>query len=583
MLAPENISYIEKGKPLSMHSRDIVKALPRGASLTLALLLLGSLLLSACGGDPQVRQQESQKQAQFASLLQYAQQIGVPMPLLQPIIRQEQALSHSTAPFELFSDQSITTYYRNLDTRYSQLEVQLRALITTATAQLRTQAQQDVQNLQSTMTRLHAQNLPTQNFAQSLSQSQALLTKARDPKDYAAISGRATASLSALVALQTTSAHLATLKSVIDQLQQSHIDVTVLLAQYQSDQTALTQDTQSRDFQQLDTLVAAQYQQAVVNTTQAIPYITAARLGVLAQQIKQLQTYGIDPTPYQKKLNADRAMLNKTLTVQDFQIFSKQVDADISSMQADLVRGQAQYLVRQFHQEAGTWSNAHLYHDSFDGHNYPLDAGYLPQGIGSDLDLSLSWASTTQDFQNVLNEAQNDLFNLRMLEADYNDHTPYNQAHATDTQILGHYGLQQGQVLVVSMVEQTMRVYQDGKLVNAFQVTTGRAELPALPGVWTVLGRQSPTVFKSPEPPGSPYWYPDTPIHYAILYHYGGYFVHDSWWRADYGPGTQFPHYDSGGDESFAGNGSHGCVNVREDQAAWLYSHTDWNTRIVLY
>jgi lipoprotein-anchoring transpeptidase ErfK/SrfK len=133
------------------------------------------------------------------------------------------------------------------------------------------------------------------------------------------------------------------------------------------------------------------------------------------------------------------------------------------------------------------------------------------------------------------------------------------------------------------MAEQALRVYQDGNLVRAIQVTTGQEALPSLPGVWQVLARESPTVFKSPDPPDSPYWYPDTPIHYAILYHSGGYFIHDSWWRADYGPGTQFPHYDSGGDEAFAGTGSHGCVNVPLDQAAWLYSNTNWQTQIVIY
>src|SRR6266699_3011866 len=105
----------------------------------------------------------------------------------------------------------------------------------------------------------------------------------------------------------------------------------------------------------------------------------------------------------------------------------------------------------------------------------------------------------------------------------------------------------------------------------------------ALPGIWTVQNRQSPTEFKSTDPPGSPFWYPPTHINYAILYHWGGFFVHDAWWRVNYGPGTQFPHYDTGGDETFSGNGSHGCINMQEDQAAWVYNHTNWNTIIAVY
>jgi len=191
--------------------------------------------------------------------------------------------------------------------------------------------------------------------------------------------------------------------------------------------------------------------------------------------------------------------------------------------------------------------------------------------------------SGAADFQYVVSLANNDLFNLHLFETDYTDKTSFDQAHKTDLQALQQYGLLTRQVIVVSLANQAMRIYQNGTLVRSLQVTTGRPELPSLPGVWSVQDRLSPTTFTSSEPPGSPYWYPPTPIHFAIEYHLGGYFVHDSWWRADYGPGTQFPHIDSGGDQSFSGDGSHGCINVPLDQADWIYNHTNWNTTIVVY
>jgi lipoprotein-anchoring transpeptidase ErfK/SrfK len=306
-------------------------------------------------------------------------------------------------------------------------------------------------------------------------------------------------------------------------------------------------------------------------------------LSTLQAQIQQLKTYGIDSTPYQKRLAADTVVMNNTKTLHDYQLFARQVDADIAAMHNDLLQGEATYLVKQFHQEAAAWGQAHLYHDPSDGQNYPLDGGYLQQGMGDLIDQDLSWSSTPDDFQSMIDEVNNELFNLHLFEANYNDNTPYNQVHATDMQMLNHYKLQKGQVLMVSLTEQAMRIYQDSQLVKVFHVTTGRVELPSLPGVWPTLDRKSPTVFKSPEPKGSPFWYPDTPIHYAILYHWGGYYVHDAWWRVDYGPGTQFPHADSGGDQTFAGNGSHGCINMQEEQAAWVYANTNWNTTIVVY
>jgi len=118
--------------------------------------------------------------------------------------------------------------------------------------------------------------------------------------------------------------------------------------------------------------------------------------------------------------------------------------------------------------------------------------------------------------------------------------------------------------------------------VRAFHVTTGRVELPSLPGVWSVQNRQSPTIFVSTDPPDSPYWYPPTPIQYAIEYHWGGYYVHDAWWRSQFGPDTQFPHDDQAS-PGFSTNGSHGCINMPPGDAAWVYANTDWNTTIVVY
>ncbi|HLJ32903.1 MAG TPA: L,D-transpeptidase [Ktedonobacteraceae bacterium] len=149
--------------------------------------------------------------------------------------------------------------------------------------------------------------------------------------------------------------------------------------------------------------------------------------------------------------------------------------------------------------------------------------------------------------------------------------------------MLNHYNLQGKQVLMVSLSEQVMRVYQNGKLVRAFYVTTGRSELPSPPGVWSILDRRTPLTFVSGEPQNSPYWFPPTPIKYAILYHYGGDFVHDAWWRQSFGPGTQFPHADAGGNTSYNFDGSHGCINLTTSDASWVYKNTNWNTVIVVY
>jgi L,D-transpeptidase catalytic domain len=136
----------------------------------------------------------------------------------------------------------------------------------------------------------------------------------------------------------------------------------------------------------------------------------------------------------------------------------------------------------------------------------------------------------------------------------------------SDVGLMRYYHLS-GTVVVVSFIEQICRIYQNGKLIKAFQVTTGNFDSPSPAGLWHIFLRQSPTVFRSSAPFGSHFCYPDTPITYAMEYHVGGYYLHDSWWRTDYGPRTNFPHYDPNGNR-YAAEGSHGCINMPYADAA---------------
>ena len=145
------------------------------------------------------------------------------------------------------------------------------------------------------------------------------------------------------------------------------------------------------------------------------------------------------------------------------------------------------------------------------------------------------------------------------------------------------YGSNGGQVLVVSLIEQALRFYNNGKLMRAFPIVSGQYLKPSPPGFWSIILRQSPTKFKSSEPQGSAFWYPPTPIQYALEYHSGGYFFHDAWWRSDFGPGDNFPHNDSSGTTIYNGNGSHGCINMNTDDIAWLYPQIPWGAAVIMY
>jgi lipoprotein-anchoring transpeptidase ErfK/SrfK len=117
--------------------------------------------------------------------------------------------------------------------------------------------------------------------------------------------------------------------------------------------------------------------------------------------------------------------------------------------------------------------------------------------------------------------------------------------------------------VVIRLGSQSLSAYRDGKLVLRTPVTTGRLVLPTPVGTFSIQSRYSPYTFISPWPQGSPYYYPPTPVTWA-MYFYDNDFLHDDPAEpaSAYGPGSQNGPY-----------ASHGCVHVPHDAMAFLY---DW-------
>ncbi len=552
------------------------------AALTLLLL---ALVLSACGGNTQSQQQATTNKASLDAALTHAKDIGVPNTMLQSIMNQESQLSATNAPVTLFSDQPATDYYSNLAQRYHMLTIQVNGLMTQATQQSDYQSTLDLQAFESVLAQRQGQGfVEAKAFADQLTQDQKLQAKAQYPKDYLAISANAKSSAQALRLMGPAFDKLTTLQNTIKQLQSSHLDVTALNQEYQLDIQQFRAATDPVGFTQIIDQLNAQLQETTTFSTQAIPYVGAAKLKELGSSIDQMKQYGQDVSSYQKMLTADQSALSTAKSLTDYLKVSAQIDADVASIQTPMIKGEATYLLNQFHQEVTTWGNAHLYHNAFDNKNYTQDYEYdQAEGFGSDADMAVQSAQTPDDYQAAIDLINNDMMHLKAMEADFVDPTSWSKSHATDVQLMQHYGVMTGQTVVISLIEQTLRFYQVGQLVKAYQITSGQFDKPSPPGFWHIFDRESPTVFKSSEPKGSAFWYPNTNINFAMEYHDGGYFLHDSWWRVNYGVGTNYPHYDAGGDESFAGTGSHGCINMQENQIAWLYAHTGYGMDVIIY
>jgi len=309
----------------------------------------------------------------------------------------------------------------------------------------------------------------------------------------------------------------------------------------------------------------------------------AVELESFQQWITLMQQYGGNVSTYQQQYTGDQQALNSATSDAAYQAVLKRLQGHVSVIKLPAMKTEATALQQQLQQGATQWSQQHTYYDDFNQTTYNLGYEYGVDGISSWAQQQIDNSQTLADYQQTIENLHMWLSNFQAYKADFVDKTPYNQVHQTDTQLLQHNGYTSGKVIVISLAEEAMRVYQDGQLVNAFQVVTGMPQHPSLPGIWWVESRQTNITFTSGKQPGQEGYYPPTPIAYALQYHSGGYFVHQSWWRTEYGPNKQFPHIDVNG-TPFAYEGSHGCVNMSTSDVQWVYNFASTlSTKIVIY
>ncbi|QBD78189.1 murein L,D-transpeptidase [Ktedonosporobacter rubrisoli] len=306
------------------------------------------------------------------------------------------------------------------------------------------------------------------------------------------------------------------------------------------------------------------------------------QLQTFQQWISLMQGYHADVTAYQQQYEGDQSALHNALTATSFQAVLSTLNTHVENIKIPALKAEAKTLQQKLAQQVASWGQNHTYYDSYNGTTYPLGFEYGPTGIGSWSQDDLNQAKTVADYQQAIENLQMYLTNFQAMTTNSTDQTPYNQVHQTDLQLLKHYNKLDGKAILVSLSEEAVRIYNQGQLITAFLATTGQPDLPTPPGIWWIESKVTHTTFKTNAPKDSPFWYPPTPINYAMQYHSNGYFLHDSWWRVDYGRGTNFPHADASGNTSST-RGSHGCVNISTDNAKWIYDFAQLYTAIIIY
>ena len=107
----------------------------------------------------------------------------------------------------------------------------------------------------------------------------------------------------------------------------------------------------------------------------------------------------------------------------------------------------------------------------------------------------------------------------------------------------------------VDLTNQRVYAYEGDVIVNSFLVSTGTWATPTVTGRYHVYVK-----YASAKMSGPGYYLPNVPY---IMYFYGSYGLHGTYWHNNFGTPM-----------------SHGCVNLRTDDAAWLYNWASIGTLV---
>ena len=107
-----------------------------------------------------------------------------------------------------------------------------------------------------------------------------------------------------------------------------------------------------------------------------------------------------------------------------------------------------------------------------------------------------------------------------------------------------------GKWIEVSLSEQTATAWEGATPVRRMVVSTGTARTPTVEGTYRIYLKLTKQNMSGPG-----YYLPNVP---HVMYFYGGYALHGAYWHTSFGTPT-----------------SHGCVNLKLDDAAWLFAWAD--------
>ena len=211
-----------------------------------------------------------------------------------------------------------------------------------------------------------------------------------------------------------------------------------------------------------------------------------------------MQQYQGDVTTYQQQYNSDQQALRSATSDAAYKTALQALNTHIDAIQISAMKTESSFLFQELQQEVASFGKKHTYYDAYNNTTYQLGYQYGSNGATGPAWLGgeLSAAKTLMDYQQTIEDLNMNITNFKAMVTDFGDKMPYEEAHQTDNQLMQHYNYMNSKVAIVVLAEQALRVYENGKLLKAFQVTTGQPDLPTPPGTWWVEGKKSPTELK---------------------------------------------------------------------------------------
>lgn len=110
----------------------------------------------------------------------------------------------------------------------------------------------------------------------------------------------------------------------------------------------------------------------------------------------------------------------------------------------------------------------------------------------------------------------------------------------------------------VNLTTQTVQAYYGSALQNTFIVSTGTWRYPTVTGQYRIYVK-----YRYADMAGPGYYLPDVPY---VMYFYRGYGLHGTYWHDNFGTPM-----------------SHGCINLRTEEAGWLFDFASVGTLVNIH